>query len=58
MMEGDNIQTGGMENLKNLRYAPYRIYISEHMLTILSLLVFQRHISLTTNLTLYLIIDI
>ncbi len=40
MMEGDNIQTGGMENLKNLRYAPYRIYISEHMLTIFNLLVF------------------
>ena len=39
-MEGNNIQTGGMENLRNLRYVPYKIHISEHMLTILNLLVF------------------
>ncbi len=40
MMEGDNIQTSGIENLRNLRYVPYRISISEHMLTILNLLMF------------------
>ena len=40
MTEGDNIQTGGIENLKNLRYVPYRTPISKHMLTIFNLLVF------------------
>ncbi len=39
MMEGDNIQTSGIENLRNLRYVPYRISISKHMLTIFNLLV-------------------